>query len=199
MMRLTRANRPDGYILGSYRIATAPERNSNRLTSFKSMGFDRPANSVGPWPTSWDAPQLVLMINPSPPMPAGVLPPMNSPLPGFSLQFLNGLPQMIPAHDLWFQSTRSRVLTRHISCCVDRPGERFHPIGPHSRLRHRPPSRPEAVAPYFDPLPSLESRIGGNSFSSGETNVISGLNGSGFSRNSSSNPLTRSRSVSGVR
>ena len=42
--------------------------------------------------------------------------------------------------------------------------------------RCRPPSRPEAVAPYFDPLPSLESRIGGNSFQSGETNVISGLN-----------------------
>ena len=31
---------PDGYLLGSYRIATAPEPNSSRLTSFKSIHFD---------------------------------------------------------------------------------------------------------------------------------------------------------------
>ena len=37
---------------GSYRIATAPEPNSSRLTSFKSTRFDNPANNVGPWPTS---------------------------------------------------------------------------------------------------------------------------------------------------
>jgi hypothetical protein len=30
----------DGYLLGSYRIATAPEPNSSRLTSFKSTCFD---------------------------------------------------------------------------------------------------------------------------------------------------------------
>ena len=41
-----------GYVLGSYRIATAPERSSSRLTSFKSTCFDSPANSVGPWPVS---------------------------------------------------------------------------------------------------------------------------------------------------
>jgi hypothetical protein len=41
---------PDGYRLGSYRIATAPEPNSSRLTSFKSIRFDSPANNVGPWP-----------------------------------------------------------------------------------------------------------------------------------------------------
>jgi hypothetical protein len=40
--------KPDGYLLGSYRIATTPEPNSSRLTSFKSMRFDRPANNVGP-------------------------------------------------------------------------------------------------------------------------------------------------------
>jgi hypothetical protein len=34
----------------SYCIATAPELNSSRLTSFKSRGFDSPANNVGPWP-----------------------------------------------------------------------------------------------------------------------------------------------------
>src|SRR6266850_6446902 len=33
---------PDGYLLGSYRIATAPEPNSSRLTSFKSTRFDSP-------------------------------------------------------------------------------------------------------------------------------------------------------------
>jgi len=38
----------DGYLLGSYRIATAPEPNSSRLTNFKSIRFDSPANNVGP-------------------------------------------------------------------------------------------------------------------------------------------------------
>jgi hypothetical protein len=33
-----------GYLLGSYRIATAPGPNSSRLTSFKSIGFNSPAN-----------------------------------------------------------------------------------------------------------------------------------------------------------
>jgi len=48
MIRLTRANNPNGYLLGSYRIATAPEPNSTLLTSLKSTGFDSPANNVGP-------------------------------------------------------------------------------------------------------------------------------------------------------
>jgi len=52
MMRLTWADKPDGYLLGSYRIATAPEPNSNRLMSFKSIRFDSPANNDGPWPAS---------------------------------------------------------------------------------------------------------------------------------------------------
>ena|SRR5688572_1183323 len=51
-MQATRASKPDGYVLGSYRIATAPEPNSSRLTSFKSTCFDSPANNVGPWPAS---------------------------------------------------------------------------------------------------------------------------------------------------
>lgn len=38
------------YLFGSYLTATAPEPNSSRLTSFKSIGFDSPANTVGPWP-----------------------------------------------------------------------------------------------------------------------------------------------------
>src|SRR6266508_6756214 len=52
MMRPARASKPDGYLIGSYRIATAPEPNSSRLTSFKSTCFDSPANNVGPWPAS---------------------------------------------------------------------------------------------------------------------------------------------------
>jgi hypothetical protein len=40
-----------GYLLGSYRIATAPESNSNRLTNFKSTRFVSPANNVGLWAT----------------------------------------------------------------------------------------------------------------------------------------------------
>ena len=52
MMRPTLANKPNGYLLGSYRIATAPEPNSSRLTSLKSIRFDSPANNVGPWPAS---------------------------------------------------------------------------------------------------------------------------------------------------
>ena len=37
-----------GYLRGSYRIATAPESSSSRLTSLRSTGFDSPANKVGP-------------------------------------------------------------------------------------------------------------------------------------------------------
>jgi hypothetical protein len=48
LMWPTRANQRDGYRLGSYRIATAPEPNSNWLTSRKSICFDSPANNVGP-------------------------------------------------------------------------------------------------------------------------------------------------------
>ncbi len=47
-MRPTRANKRNSYCFGSYRIATAPEPNSSRLTSLKSVRFDRPASSVGP-------------------------------------------------------------------------------------------------------------------------------------------------------
>src|SRR5207253_7815168 len=44
--------KPNGYLLGSYRIATAPEPNSRRLTSLKSTCFDGPTNNAGPWPVS---------------------------------------------------------------------------------------------------------------------------------------------------
>ena len=38
----------DGYLLGTYRIATAPEPNSSRLTSFKSICFDSPREQRRP-------------------------------------------------------------------------------------------------------------------------------------------------------
>jgi WD40 repeat protein len=77
----------DGYLLGSYRIATAPEPNSSRLTSFKSTCFDSPANNVGPWPASLGCTtNSYSSINPSSANASGsVTPPTNSPLPGSRL------------------------------------------------------------------------------------------------------------------
>src|SRR5215475_6410728 len=73
----------DDYLLGSYRIATAPEPNSSRLTSFKSKCFDSPANSVGPWPASLGCTtNSYSSINPSSANASGSFtPPTNSPLP----------------------------------------------------------------------------------------------------------------------
>src|SRR6266508_1613195 len=83
MMRPTRATKPDGYLLGSYRIATAPEPNSSRFTSFKSTCFDSPANNVGPWPASLGCTtNSYSSINPSSVNASGSFtPPTNSPLP----------------------------------------------------------------------------------------------------------------------
>src|SRR5262249_3902627 len=74
---------PDGYLLGSYRIATAPEPNSSRLTSFKSTRFDSPANNVGPWPAILGCTTNSLSsINPTPANASGSFtPPPKSPLP----------------------------------------------------------------------------------------------------------------------
>src|SRR2546430_4335693 len=74
---------PNGYLLGSYRIATAPEPNSSRLTSLKSIRFDSPANNVGPWPTSLGCTtNSYSSINPSSANASGSFtPPTNSPLP----------------------------------------------------------------------------------------------------------------------
>src|SRR6202011_1740734 len=83
MMRPARASKPDGYLLGSYRIATAPEPNSSRLTSFKSTCFDSPANNVGPWPASLGCTtNSYSSINASSVNASGSFtPPTNSPLP----------------------------------------------------------------------------------------------------------------------
>src|SRR5438876_11685082 len=77
------ASKPDGYLLGSYRIATAPEPNSSRLTSVKSTHFDSPANNVGPWPASLGCTtNSYSSINPSSANASGSFtPPINSPLP----------------------------------------------------------------------------------------------------------------------
>src|SRR6266704_3835173 len=73
----------DGYLLGSYRIATAPELNSSRLTSFKSTCFYSPANNVGPCPASLGCTtNSYSSINPSSANASGSFtPPTNSPLP----------------------------------------------------------------------------------------------------------------------
>ena len=83
MMRPARASKPDGYVLGSYRIAIAPEPNSSRLTSFKSTCFDSPANKVGPWPASLGCTtNSYSSINPSSVNASGSFtPPTKSPLP----------------------------------------------------------------------------------------------------------------------
>jgi hypothetical protein len=44
----TRANKPDGYLIGSYRIGTALEPNSSRLTSFKVQTHRWPREQRGP-------------------------------------------------------------------------------------------------------------------------------------------------------
>src|SRR5688572_16168255 len=69
------------HLLGSYRIDTAPEPNSRRPTSFNSIGFDSPANSVGPCPASFGCTtNSYSSISPSSASASGsVTPPTNSP------------------------------------------------------------------------------------------------------------------------
>src|ERR1019366_9507712 len=111
IMRPARASKPDGYLLGSYRIATAPEPNSSWLTSFKSTCLDSPANNVGPWPASLGCTtNSYSSINPSSVNASGSFtPPTNSPLPDSRLSCATALPRS-PRTSSAFQSTRSRVL-----------------------------------------------------------------------------------------
>jgi hypothetical protein len=121
MMRPTRANKPDGYLLGSYCVATAPEPNSRRLTSLKSIHFDSLANKIGPWPASLGCTtNSYSSINPSSANAFGsVTPATNSPLPDSPL---NGLPQLavhefrVPIDPV--QGARHDVLFRRVD---DRP------------------------------------------------------------------------------
>src|SRR5574338_929031 len=98
------------YLLGSYRIATAPEPNSCRLTSFRSTGFDSPANNVGPWPASlgWMT-NSYSSINPSSASAcASLMPETKSPLPGFRLSCGTAVTKS-PRTSSAFQSTRSNL------------------------------------------------------------------------------------------
>src|ERR1043166_1840507 len=92
--RPTRANKPDGYVLGLYRIASAPEPNSSRPTSFKSTCFDSPANSVGPWPASLGCTtNSNSSINPSSANASGSFtPPTSRPLPDCRFSCSTALP-----------------------------------------------------------------------------------------------------------
>src|SRR4051794_28805615 len=107
---------PNSYLLGSYRIATAPEPSSSRLTSLKSICFDSPANNVGPWPASLGCTtNSYSSINPSSANASGSFtPPTNSPLPDSRLSccvtmqvFVRGYCTMIPRSD-----TAERFLQR---------------------------------------------------------------------------------------
>src|SRR3954470_4176677 len=100
-----------GNLLGSYRIATAPEPNSSRLTSFKSRGFDRPANNVGPWPASLGCTtNSYSSINPSSANASGsVTPPTNSPLPDSRLSCSTAFARS-PRKSSAFQSTPLKVV-----------------------------------------------------------------------------------------
>src|SRR5256886_2061344 len=157
MIRRPWANEPDGSLLGSYRIATAPEPNSSRLTSFKSRCFDRPANNVGPWPASLGCTtNSYSSINPSSANASGSFASHEQSLTRLPLELLNGLPY-ISAHELRVpidpvQGARHDVLL----CRVDRPGEGFHPIRPLSR----PGRRPKRCLHHFVSHPAKEEGIG---------------------------------------
>src|SRR5206468_2471105 len=107
----TRATGPDNYLLGSYRIATAPEPNSSRLTSFKSRRFANPANNVGPWPATLGCTtNSYSSINPSSANACGsIMPPTKSPVPGSRLSRSTAVARS-PSTSSAFQSTRSSVL-----------------------------------------------------------------------------------------
>src|SRR4029453_14022802 len=105
----------NGYLLGSYRSATAPEPNSSRLTSFKSRGFDSPANNVGPWPASLGGTtNSYSSINPTSANASGsVTPPTKSPLPDSRLScstaFARSPRPDVPSSSSAFQSTWLKV------------------------------------------------------------------------------------------
>src|ERR1041384_409910 len=100
-----------GYLLGTYRSATAPEPNSSRLTSCKSTRFDSPANNVGPWPAILGCTtSSYSSINPSSANASGsVTPPVNSPLPDFCLSCCTAFSRS-PRTSSAFQSTWFKVL-----------------------------------------------------------------------------------------
>jgi hypothetical protein len=100
----------DAYLLGSYRIAMAPEPNSRRLTSFKSRCLESPATTSARVPRPWDVRrtrtrrstqlgQCEREFDAS----------HEQSLPGLPLEPLNGVAE-VAANEPAFQSTRSSVL-----------------------------------------------------------------------------------------
>jgi len=110
IMPPARPSKPNGYLLGSYRIATAPERSSSRPTSLKLTCFDSPANNVGPWPASLGCTtNSYSSINPRSANASGSFtPPVNSPLPGYRLSWgtFRYRPSSVPYHYLTCPVTR---------------------------------------------------------------------------------------------
>src|SRR5438046_6751064 len=140
------------YLLSSYRIATATEPKSSRLTSFKSTCFDKPANNVGPWPASLGCTtNSYSSINPSSANACGSFtPPTNSPLPGSCLSCSTAFPRS-PRPSSAFQSTRPRVLATPYFL----PALIFRPKGStHSAIQPAlPPPAPLHPPPIFPSLP----------------------------------------------
>src|SRR6185437_8025059 len=130
----------NSYLLGSYRIAIAPDPNSTRLTSFKSIDFASPANNVGPCPAILGCTtNSYSSINPNSANGQRQLHATHEQSPArLPLELLNGFPQ-IPAQELRVPIHPAQRARHDVFLCrIDRPGERFHPIGPRSRLRRRP-------------------------------------------------------------
>jgi hypothetical protein len=143
-------DRRNGYLFGSYRIATAPEANSSRPTSFRSRGFNSPANSEFVFVDQSQLRQCERELQASHEQSVARLP----------LEPLHGLPQ-IPAHELRVpvdpvQGARHDVLP----CRVDGPGERLHPIGHPIRPHSRPGRRPPRFLHHFISHPAKEKGIG---------------------------------------
>src|SRR5207302_232222 len=109
---------------GSYRIATAPEAYSSRLTSVRSTCFDSPANNVGPRPASLGCTtNSYSSINPSSVNACGsITPPVNSPFPDSRLSCRTASPRS-PRTSSAFQSTCCRVLdtTYFFAASIVRP------------------------------------------------------------------------------
>ena len=98
-------------LVGTYRIAIAPEPNRTWLTNFKSIRFESPENNVGPWPASLGCTtNSYSSISPNSANASGSLtPPTNSPFPGSCLSCRTASPRS-PRTSSAFQSTRSSVL-----------------------------------------------------------------------------------------
>ena len=100
MMRPTRANKPNGYLLGSYRIATAPSRTPGGSRASNRNASIAPRTTSVRGPLAWAAPRLVLIDQSQLRQRQRELHASHEqPLTRLPLELLNGLAQ-IPAHEL---------------------------------------------------------------------------------------------------